>query len=112
MDCGIVHLPVNTDWFDIIEIAEIHDCFVVGERYKHLAEGAVSLSDLFNNPMIVLSGNSHTRTFIEPQLREGTLHEVTTLENLPPRKVGIATIKGSPLSTATAKLIQLLSPSK
>lgn len=149
MDCGIVHLPINSDWFDVIELAEIHDCFVVGERYKHLAEGAVSLHELFNNPMIVLSGNSHTRAFIEAiakehglllepeievgsvelliefarmgfgvsflsrefieiQLRDGILHEVSTLERIPARKVGIATVKGTPLSKATDKLIQLL----
>jgi DNA-binding transcriptional LysR family regulator len=149
IDCGIVHLPVNTDWFNVIELAEIQDCFVVGEKYKHLAEGVISLRDVLDHPMIVLSGNSNTRTFIEDiakdhglvlepeielgsvelliefarigfgvsflsrefietQLRDRSLHEVTTAERIPPRTVAIATVKGQPLSTAANKLIQML----
>lgn len=152
IDCGIVHLPVNKNWFDVIEIADIQDCFVVGERYKYLSEGVVTLKDVFDHPMTVLSKNSNTRTFIEScalehglllepeielgsaelliefariglgvsflsrefienQLREGILHEVTTAEIIPPRKVGIATLKGSPLSIAARKLIDMLHPS-
>ncbi|MCF2945224.1 LysR family transcriptional regulator [Paenibacillus tarimensis] len=64
-DCGIVHLPVNTEWFDVIPLAEIQDCFVVGERYKHLAQGVVPLREVFGHPLIVLSQNSNTRDFIE-----------------------------------------------
>jgi DNA-binding transcriptional LysR family regulator len=114
-----------------------------------LAEGVISLRDVLDHPMIVLSGNSNTRTFIEDiakdhglvlepeielgsvelliefarigfgvsflsrefietQLRDRSLHEVTTAERIPPRTVAIATVKGQPLSTAANKLIQML----
>lgn len=70
IDCGIVHLPVNEEWFDVIELAEIQDCFVVGEKYKHLADEIVSLREVLDHPMILLSGNSNTRTFIENIAKE------------------------------------------
>jgi DNA-binding transcriptional LysR family regulator len=70
IDCGIVHLPVNEEWFDVIELADIQDCFVAGEKYKHLADEIVPLREVLDHPMIVLSGNSNTRTFIENIAKE------------------------------------------
>jgi DNA-binding transcriptional LysR family regulator len=149
IDCGIVHFPVSEEWFDVIELAEIHDCFVVGERYRRLADGVVTLREVLEQPLIVLSGNSRTRDFVESiakkhglrlepeievgsvelliefarrglgvsflsrefievQLEEGSLYELKTTETIPSRKVGIAVVKGSPLSLATRKLIEML----
>jgi DNA-binding transcriptional LysR family regulator len=49
-----------------------------------------------------------SREFIETELANGTLHEITTVERIPSRTVAIATVKGHPLSTAANKLIQML----
>jgi LysR family cyn operon transcriptional activator len=149
IDCGIVHLPVDEDWFEVTEIAAIQDCFAVGERYKHLAEGSLPLRKVLEHPLIVLSKNSNTRNFIDTivqehgltlspeielgsvelliefariglgisflsrefiteHLREGTLFEVATYERIPPRKVGIAIVRGVPLPLAARKLVEVM----
>jgi LysR family cyn operon transcriptional activator len=58
-------LPIDEDVFDVVEIATIEDCFVVGEKYKHLAEEEQPLHEIFNHPLITLSKNSSTRNFID-----------------------------------------------
>lgn len=65
IDCGMVHLPLNDDRLEVIELAVVRDCFVAGARYRHLAEEAVPLREVFEYPLIVLSGNSQTRSFVE-----------------------------------------------
>jgi DNA-binding transcriptional LysR family regulator len=149
IDCGIVHLPINEEWFDVIEIATIQDCFVAGEKYKHLAESAQPLEEILKHPTIVLSKNSNTRNFIDmiaqrngltlvpeielgsvdlliefariglgisfiskefiaEQLDNKTLYELKVIEDIPSRKIGIGTLKNSPLSLSARKLVEEL----
>ncbi|MCI3921258.1 LysR family transcriptional regulator [Paenibacillus sp. TRM 82003] len=149
IDLGMVHLPVPDDRLEIVELAIVQDRFIAGERYRHLADRPVPLREVFSHPLIVLSGNSHTRAFIEslaeahglalqpdielgsvelltefarigfgisflsrefvlPQLEEGLLYELETEEPIPPRRIGIARMKGQPLPRAAARLLERL----
>lgn len=65
IDCGMVHLPVDEDAFDVIRLASVHDCFVAGEKYKHLATDKHYLANLLQYPIITLPKNSSTRAFID-----------------------------------------------
>ncbi|UJF32359.1 LysR family transcriptional regulator [Paenibacillus hexagrammi] len=48
------------------------------------------------------------RSFVEQELANGTLYEIPLLSPPPPRQVGIATLKSTPLSAASKKLYEQL----
>lgn len=48
------------------------------------------------------------RNFIEDELKKSILYEIKTVEEIPPRKVGIITLKDVELSTAAMKFIDYL----
>ena len=62
VDIAFVNLPVeNDDAFEIRPVKIIHDCFVVGEKYKHLANRVMSFDELTNYPVMTLEKASNTR---------------------------------------------------
>lgn len=65
IDIGIVNLPISDHQIDVRESVEIHDCFVTGEKYKHLSASPISLEDLLNHPMIFLEQGSSTRAYVD-----------------------------------------------
>ena len=71
VDLGIVNLPVDPDRSLVIrETLTVHDCFVVGEKYRHLALAPVSLLDLAGYPVLLLEKASNSRRFIDAFFRE------------------------------------------
>lgn len=48
------------------------------------------------------------RNFVEDELKKSILYEIKTVEEIPPRKLGIVTLKDVPLSTAAMKFIDYL----
>lgn len=48
------------------------------------------------------------REFIEDELANGSLTELCLAEPLPPRRVGLATLRDVPLSTAAARFLETL----
>ncbi|OPA80310.1 LysR family transcriptional regulator [Paenibacillus selenitireducens] len=65
IDIGIVNLPISDHQIDVQESLEIHDCFVTGEKYKHLSESPISLEYLLEHPMIMLEQGSSTRAYVD-----------------------------------------------
>ncbi|MDR2686907.1 MAG: LysR family transcriptional regulator [Oscillospiraceae bacterium] len=62
VDIAFVNLPVEDDAsLDITPVKEIHDCFVAGEKYAHLADGTMHLADLKDVPVLMLEKESNTR---------------------------------------------------
>lgn len=65
----IIILNLNNDNFgndvEIIKCKKINDCFVVGKKYKSLAEKIISIKDLINYPLILQTKESNTRQFID-----------------------------------------------
>jgi Transcriptional regulator len=70
IDIGIVNLPVDDDQLRITKVMDIQDCFVVGEKYKHLAKKPISIREIAKYPSIFLEKDSNTRKFIEAYLME------------------------------------------
>jgi DNA-binding transcriptional LysR family regulator len=64
IDCAVVHLPIDETQLAVREGLTIHDCFVAGEKYRHLAQTVISLKQLLDYPIILLSHNSNTRNFV------------------------------------------------
>lgn len=58
------------DDIDIIKCRKIHDCFVVGDKYKDLLNKEISIKDLNNYPLILQSKGSNTREFLDDFARK------------------------------------------
>ncbi|WP_341281877.1 LysR family transcriptional regulator [Paenibacillus sp. FSL H8-0537] len=70
IDCAIIHLPINDSQLNIQTLAVLEDCFVVGEAYAELARGsaangALTMQQLAELPLLLLSPGSSTREFVE-----------------------------------------------
>jgi len=62
VDVAFVNLPVEDDAaLDVTPVMAIHDCFVAGEKYAHLADTTLHLADLLNYPVLMLEKASNSR---------------------------------------------------
>ena len=55
---------------DIIKCKEIHDCFIVNNKYRNLIDKEISLKDLNNYPLILQAKGSNTREFLDNIARD------------------------------------------
>ena len=70
-DIVVLNMPHAADKdIEITPCREIHDCFVVNEKYKDLASEELSLKDLNNYPLILQAKGSNTRTFADNFAKE------------------------------------------
>ncbi|MBR4178781.1 MAG: LysR family transcriptional regulator [Bacilli bacterium] len=53
---------------NVIRCKEVHDAFVVGEKYKNLANKKIELKDLSNYPLVFQTDVSNTRKFLNKYL--------------------------------------------
>jgi len=61
-DIAFVNLPVENDAaLDIMPVKVIHDCFVAGGKYSHLADETMHLRDLQKYPFLTLEQASNSR---------------------------------------------------
>ncbi|SDW18164.1 LysR family transcriptional regulator [Paenibacillus sp. CF384] len=65
IDCAMLHLPIQNPQLLIHTMATIEDCFVVGVDYKELTERTLSIQELADLPLILLSPGSSTRNFVD-----------------------------------------------
>lgn len=67
VDFAVVHLPLEEQkHLTIRESRSLQDCFVVGEKYRSLADnGPVKLEQLLNYPVLLLEHGSNTRRYVD-----------------------------------------------
>ncbi|MFD0715393.1 LysR family transcriptional regulator [Paenibacillus sp. GCM10027626] len=65
LDIGFIHLPLDDSELAIKYTAPLRNCFVVGARYRELAEYVVTTAQLLTIPLLLLSAGSRTRSFVE-----------------------------------------------
>ncbi len=66
LDLAVVTLPaLDMDSLEIHCAFPMHDCFVVNERFRHLAEEEISLRELAKYPVLVLRPGLNTRRFFD-----------------------------------------------
>jgi DNA-binding transcriptional LysR family regulator len=58
---------------DIIKCKEIHDCFIVGNKYKELVNKELSIKDLNKYPLILQAKGANTREFLDDFSRENSV---------------------------------------
>jgi len=84
IDLGIANLPISDDEdIEVHKIMEIQDCFVVGEKYKELAESPRTLEEIVNYPLLLLEKESNSRAYIDKYFAENhiTVHPEIELGN-------------------------------
>ena len=63
-DVAFVNLPIDRNKYhaiDVINIRELHDIFIAGEEYKHLADKTLTMRELSELPLVMLESKSNTR---------------------------------------------------
>ena len=89
VDLSFITLPVVEDpAVEITPIMPIHDCFVAGEKYKHLANSFMPLSELQKYPLLMIEKSSNARAqvdrfFAKHNLEIGPAIEFASLGLLP-----------------------------
>jgi len=65
IDFGIINMPFMDDRISIKSIMEVQDCFVTGEKFKHLSYRMQPLKEITGYPMILLEKSSNSRLLID-----------------------------------------------
>jgi DNA-binding transcriptional LysR family regulator len=69
VDIGICNLPVKDFALEIIELMDIHDIFVCGEKYKDRASIPLSFNEIADLPLILLEPKSNSRLYVEKYIQ-------------------------------------------
>ena len=74
IDFGVVSEPFDAVCdMNILQVKQIQDIFIAGEKYKHLKDQDLTYSDLENLPVICLEKNTSTRKNIDAVLSENNV---------------------------------------
>lgn len=65
IDFGLINMPFYDEHLNFKKIMDIQDCFVAGEKYKHLSGRMQHLSDIVKYPLLLLEKNSNSRLYID-----------------------------------------------
>lgn len=81
IDFIILNLPYNipNDFFTQ-KLKTIHDCFVANSNYIHLKGKTISLNELNNFPLILISKGSNTRYFLDNFCLENNINLIPEIE--------------------------------
>lgn len=81
IDFIILNLPYNIpkDFFTQ-KLKTIHDCFVANSNYIHLKNKTISLNELNNYPLILISKGSNTRYFLDNFCLENNINLIPEME--------------------------------
>ena len=70
IDIGIGNLPVDDEHLRITPVMAIHDVFVTGVKYRHLAENTLPLANLANYPTLLVERGSLSRALVDRFFQE------------------------------------------
>ncbi len=75
IDFGVISTPFSEkEGYNYFSVAEIEDVFVAGRRFIQYKNKMMSFEDLEKLPLILLEGNSSTRSYIDKFLAEQGVH--------------------------------------
>jgi len=81
VDIAFVNLPLDKDdSLEISPVKTIHDCFVVGERYRYLADTTIEFSELTKHPVLMLETTSNSRRLMDSYLRDKGIQITPAIE--------------------------------
>ena len=65
IDFGIINMPYHDDQLNFKNVMSVQDCFVAGEKYKHLHYKMQPLSEIVKYPVLLLEKSSNSRLYID-----------------------------------------------
>lgn len=80
IDFGIINLPYSDDSLRFQSIMEIQDCFVAGEKYRHLSVKMQPLNEIIRHPLLMLEKASNSRVFADQYFLKNGVEVVPDFE--------------------------------
>lgn len=80
IDFGIINLPYEDEQIEVIDLMDIQDCFVAGEKYRNLCGAPIPLSSLAQYPVLLLEKSSNSRLYIERYFNNNAVSVTPALE--------------------------------
>ncbi|GAE37490.1 LysR family transcriptional regulator [Halalkalibacter akibai] len=80
IDIGVIHLPIDHSQITLTEFLSISSTFIVGEKYKNLANNHLSLEEMLNYPIISFSETSSSRRFLNQLFQKQGLNVKPDIE--------------------------------
>ena len=77
---GIINLHYQDDQLVFKNIMQVQDCFVTGEKYKHLSYQMQALSEIVKHPLLLLEKNSNSRVYIDEYFKENFINATPDFE--------------------------------
>ncbi|WP_055669876.1 LysR family transcriptional regulator [Desnuesiella massiliensis] len=73
IDFGLVNMPLKDEQLEFKHIMDIQDCFIVGQKYKHLSGTKRHIKDIASYPMLLLEKASNTRMYIDQYFEKNSI---------------------------------------
>lgn len=71
IDFGVISTPFEEkEEMQILKVKEIEDCFIAGRKFMQYKHRTLDLKELEKIPLILLEGNTSSRTYLEQYLGE------------------------------------------
>ena len=80
IDFGIINLPFDDEQLEFKSIMEVQDCFVTGQKYRHLSQRMQPLSEILRHPLLLLERNSNSRLFMDQYFKANSVSVTPAFE--------------------------------
>lgn len=80
IDIGLINMPLYDDQLCLKHIMYIQDCFVTGNKYKHLCNTYIHTKELADYPMLLLEKKTTTRSYIDAYFGENGIEIIPDFE--------------------------------
>jgi LysR family cyn operon transcriptional activator len=76
IDIGIINMPYVDESLNSKNIMEIQDCFITGQKYRHMANKILPAKDIVQSPILLLEKSSNSRKYIDQYFKE---HDISVI---------------------------------
>lgn len=73
IDFGIINMPYHDEQLIFKNIMTVQDCFVAGEKYRHLSYKMQPLSEIVKLPLLLLEKNSNSRLYMDKYFKDNSV---------------------------------------
>jgi len=73
IDFGMINMPYEDEQLVFKNILEIQDCFVAGEKYRHLSNKMQPIGEIAKQPLLLLEKASNSRSFIDRYFEDNSI---------------------------------------
>ncbi len=80
IDFGIINMPYHDEQLHFKNIMSVQDCFVAGEKYRHLHIQRQPLAEIVKHPILLLEKNSNSRLYIDQYFSNHSISVIPDFE--------------------------------